>query len=90
VYAINHAESGATTTFSVTKRPIRAPCWRPRDDVQASLLGPIALAFLATPLASPPADPLLAAFAGLQALPLALDPLAALAVTNGFGSEDQS
>ncbi|MDB2293720.1 hypothetical protein PM085_15795 [Halorubrum ezzemoulense] len=79
VYAINHAEPGADTTFSVAQRPIEAACWRPRDDVQASLLGPIALAFLATPLASPPADPLLAAFAALQALPLALDPLVALA-----------
>lgn len=79
VYAINHAEHGAETTFSVAERPIDADPWRPRDDVQASLLGPIALAFLATPLASPPADPLLAAFAALQALPLALDPLVALA-----------
>jgi hypothetical protein len=83
VYAINHAEPGAETTFSVAERPIRAACWRPRDDVQASLLGPLALAFVTTPYVSPPADPLLAAVVGLQALPLALDPLAALAEVAG-------
>jgi len=79
VYAINHTEKGAETTFSVAERPIDAACWRPRDDIQASLLGPLALAFVTTPLASPPAAPLLAAFAGLQALPLAPAPPVPLA-----------
>lgn len=79
VYAINHAEPGATTTYSVARRPIAAPCWRPRDDIQASLLGPLACGLFATPLASLPADPVLAGVVGLQALPLALDPVAAVA-----------
>jgi hypothetical protein len=83
VYAINHAEQGAASTFSLFKRPLRAGCWRPRDDVQASLLSVLLLGVFATRLASLPADPLLAAVVGLQALPLVVDPLHAIAEVAG-------
>ena len=89
VYAINHAEPGATTTFSVAERPIDAPAWRPRDDVQASLLCALTLGWFATPFVALPATPWLAAVVVAQALPLALDPLAALWFTTGFSTEDQ-
>jgi hypothetical protein len=79
VYAINHAERGAASTFSLFKRPLRADCWRPRDDVQASVLSALLLGVVATRYASLPADPLLATVVGLQAIPLAVDPLAAVA-----------
>ena len=78
VYAINHAERGATTTVSVARRPIEAPVWRARDDLQASLLCVLALAVFATPLAALPARPWLAAVVVAQALPLACDPVAAV------------
>jgi len=78
VYAINHAEPGAETTFSVAERPIRAACWRPRDDVQASLLGPLALGWFATPFVALPSQSWLAAVVVAQVVPLALDPVAAL------------
>jgi len=89
VYAINHAERGATTTFSVAQRPIDAACWRPRDDVQASLLCVWPLAYLATPYASVPSEPWLAAVVIAQALPLALDPVAALGCLYADSTEDQ-
>lgn len=79
VYAINHAERGAKSTFSLFARPLRADCWRPRDDVQASILSALLLGVVATRYASLPADPVLAALIGLQAIPLAVDPLAAVA-----------
>jgi hypothetical protein len=78
VYATLYAERGADTTFSVAKRPIDAPAWRPRDDLTAALLCVWLLGFLATPLASLPAAPALRALVVAQALPLACDPLAAL------------
>jgi hypothetical protein len=78
VYAINHAERGADTTFSVAKRPLDAPAWRPRDDLQAALLCVLTLGVFATPLASLPSTPWLRALVVAQALPLACDPLAAL------------
>ena len=77
VYAINHAEQGAETTFSVSQRPINADPWRPRDDVQASLLCALTLGWFATPFVALPATPWLAAVVVAQALPLALDPVAA-------------
>ena len=89
VYAVNHAEAGATTTFSVAQRPIDADAWRPRDDVQASLLCVYPLAYLATPYASVPSEPWLAAVVIAQALPLALDPVAALRCLSAAAREDQ-
>ena len=83
VYAINHAEAGAESTFSLFKRPLRAACWRPRDDVQASLLSVLLLGVFTTRLASLPADPLLATVIGVQALPLVVDPLHAIAEVAG-------
>lgn len=88
VYAINHAEKGAETTFSVAERPIRAACWRPRDDVQASLLCVWLLSFGATRYAALPSDTVLAAFVVLQTLPLALDPVTALWFTYGRRTEE--
>jgi hypothetical protein len=78
VYAINHAERGATTTVSVADRPIDAAPWRPRDELQASLLCVLALGIFATPLAALPARPWLAAVVVAQAAPLAGDPVAAV------------
>ena len=83
VYAINHAEAGAESTFSLFARPLSAACWRPRDDVQASLLSVLLLGVFATRLASLPADPVLATLVGLQAIPLAVDLLHAIAEVAG-------
>lgn len=78
-YAINHGKLGAETTFSLFERPIRADWWRHRDDVQASLLSALCVGWLATPYASLPTEPVLAAVVTLQALPLVVDPLQAIA-----------
>jgi len=82
-YAINHAEPGAEVRSRLSARPIDAGCWRARDDVQASLLSVVLLALLATPIASLPRDPLLATFIAVQAVPLVVDPLHALAEVAG-------
>jgi len=79
VYAINHAEAGADTTVSLFARPIDAEPWRPRDDLQASVLSVLLLGLVATRYVSVPSAPALAALVTMQAVPLAVDPAAALA-----------
>jgi hypothetical protein len=81
-------------TFSWATRPLKSSLWRPRDDIQASGACLWFIVFCAhltvsTPLFALPDDPLLAAYIVLLAIPLALDPLAALAFTSGLGTEDQ-
>lgn len=78
VYAINHAERGAATTFRLFARPIDAACWRPRDDVQAATLTVIVAALVAL-ASSAPAAPWLRAVVALAALPIVVDPLQAIA-----------
>ena len=45
VYAINHNEPGAEIAFSVTAEPLTADWWTLADRLQASLVGPIAVAW---------------------------------------------
>lgn len=84
VYAINHAEPGAETTYALDSPPIVAEWWRPRDELQASLLSTWVLAWLSTPLASLPRGSLgLALLAAACIVPLALDlPLTLWRVTH--------
>jgi len=48
VYALNHNEPGAEIAFSLADPPLEADCWGFVDDLQASLLGPIAVAWVIT------------------------------------------
>jgi len=73
-YAIDVGERGAETTISAFDSPIAAPKWTRADAVRASLLGPLVVAGLTTPLASLPEAPLAAVVVGLQCVPLAGDP----------------
>jgi len=77
VYAINHAERGATTTFSLARRPIEADCWRARDDLQAATLTVIVAALVAQ-VSSWPTAPALAAVVAFASVPVAIDPVQAL------------
>jgi len=78
VYAINHAEPGADTSYSLAAPPIAADCWRPRDQLQVSLLSVWLLAWVATPYAALPSAPLVRWVVIAQAVPLAVDPLVTL------------
>jgi len=73
-YAIDVGERGAETTISAFDPPIAAPGWTRADAVRASLLGPVLVAGLTTPLASLPEAPLAAVVVGLQCVPVAADP----------------
>ena len=82
-YAIDVGEQGAETTISAFDTPIAAPGWTRGDAVRASLLGPLVVAGLTTPLASLPEAPLAAVVVGLQCVPLAGDPALTLLSTSG-------
>ena len=82
-YTIDCGERGAETTISAFEAPITAPGWTRADAVRASLLGPVVVAGLTTPLASLPEAPLAAVVVGLQTLPLAADPALTLLSTSG-------
>lgn len=74
VYAINHAEPGAETTVSLFAPPIRADCWRARDELQAGVVAALPLALFATPFASVPTDPVVAIVVAQQLGVLAAAP----------------
>jgi len=46
IYGLNHNEPGAEIAFSLGEPPIEADCWGFDDALQASLLGPIAVAWV--------------------------------------------
>lgn len=81
-YAIDVGERGAETTISAFEAPIAAPGWTRADAVRASLLGPLVVAGLTTPLASLPEAPLAAVVVGLQCVPVAADPALTLLSTS--------
>jgi len=75
VYAVNHAEEGAEIAFSLAAEPLEAGCWRFVDRVQASLLGPIAVAWVVSVYGVEPMPPAWLGLLTSNAAVLLVDPV---------------